>query len=254
MRKPPAGAVDPTARQPPQQLRTIYRHALRRQKSHIEAQECDADRSKMPATPVTEGSAVQLESRLRKLIRSLPGFQPPTFTHTAWPGRSRGRRRPANLFSTSLLMIYCYLVLLVVVVPVSAVRIPFTNCLDEKYVASNPQKLQWAPLYANARFDTSTPKYSLEVVVWGNVTGRQDTTVQVPSFVSDPLYWSDSGKTNGKIIQSANPDAANPVATTLYRRINVLTYQPVNNRVDFCKQGLFNGACPLGPTFNTSNL
>lgn len=254
MRKPPTEAVDPTTRQPTQQLRMVYRHALRHQKLEIEAQQCDADRSKMRTTPATEGSAVQLESRLCKPIRSLPGLQLPTFTHTAWPARSRRRRRPADLLSTSLLMVYRFLMLLGAVVPVSAVRIAFTNCLDDKYVASNPQKLQWAPLYANARFDTSTPKYSLEVVVWGNVTGRQDTTIQVPSFVSDPLYWSDSGKTNGKIIQSANPDAANPVATTLYRRINVLTYQPVNDRVDFCKQGLFNGSCPLGPTFNTSNL
>ncbi len=145
--------------------------------------------------------------------------------------------------------------LLLAAVPVSAVRIPFTNCLDEKYIAA--KKLQWEPVYADAKFDTTDPRHILEVVVWGNVTGSQDPSNPPPTLSQDPngLYWKDDSKTNGKIVDTApKPDTTHPLATTLYRRVNVLTYRPLNDRASFCKQALNGGQCPLGPYFNTSQV
>ncbi|TQV95765.1 integral membrane protein [Cordyceps javanica] len=175
----------------------------------------------------------------------------PILTQLASPARSR-QRLLNRLTPSSTLLIYAVLALLLAAVPVSAVRIPFTNCLDEKYISAH--RLQWRPVYADARFDTTDPRHTLEVTVWGNVTGSQDPANPPPTLRDDPnrLYWKDDAKTNGKIVQTANPDAAHPNATTLYRRVDVLTYRPVNERVFFCSQALNGGQCPLGPYFNTT--
>ncbi|OAA80655.1 integral membrane protein [Akanthomyces lecanii RCEF 1005] len=172
-------------------------------------------------------------------------------TQPACPARSR-RRLLSGLTFTPLFLLYALLALLLAAVPVSAVRIPFTNCLDEKYIAA--KKLQWQPVYADAKFDTTDPRHMLEIIVWGNVTGSQDPANPPPSLQEDPnrLYWKDDSNTNGKIVQTPNPNAAQPNATTLIRRVNVLTYRPVNERVNFCTQALNGGVCPLGPNFNTS--
>lgn len=156
--------------------------------------------------------------------------------------------------SASALLVYALTALLLAAVPVAAVRVPFTNCLDESHVAAN--RLQWKPLYADAKFDTTNPQHQLDVVVWGNVTGYQDPSNPPPTLAQDPnrLYWKNDSQSNGKIIQSANPDSADSKATTLIRRVDMLSYRPLNDRVYFCKEALNGGTCPLGPYFNTSSL
>ncbi|OAA64904.1 integral membrane protein [Cordyceps fumosorosea ARSEF 2679] len=175
------------------------------------------------------------------------------FTQPTRPARSRRRQRNGPM-TTFPWLVYALMALLLAAVPVSAVRVPFTNCLDEKYIAA--KKLEWQPVWADARFDVTDPRHMLEVTVWGNVTGSQDPSNPPPTLREDPnrLYWKDDAKTNGKIIQTANPNAAHPNATTLYRRVDVLTYRPVNERVFFCSQALIGGQCPLGPYFNTSPM
>lgn len=130
--------------------------------------------------------------------------------------------------------------------PAAAVRIPFTNCLDDSYRFNDPLPLQWEPLYVDAVFDSRGDRHNLQVLVWGNVSGSvSDTTLPPPN---DP-YWQDDAETEGKIIQSPEPGSKNAKATTLFRKVDVLTFEPWSEAVDFCLHGLANASCPLGPVF-----
>ncbi|ATY62725.1 integral membrane [Cordyceps militaris] len=223
-----SGVARPTTPDSPSpRAHTACQHGSHRQRQRLETQPC------------RRRSLACADGHPRPLALELS-----TLTHKA---RSR-RRQLTGAMSTPVVFVYALMALLLAAVPVSAVRIPFTNCLDEKYIIAH--KLQWRPVYADARFDTTDPRHMLEVVVWGNVTGAQDTTNPPPTMAQDPIYWKDDGKTNGKIISSANGNNA----TTLFRRVDVLTYRPVNERVFFCSQGLNGGQCPLGPYFNTSPI
>ncbi|OAQ99537.1 hypothetical protein LLEC1_05107 [Akanthomyces lecanii] len=238
MRKPRPGAAPGTSSQPPRP-RTTCRHALSKL-SQVKMQ-----RSQRRGMPWTDSRSLSSMALTSTHTTREPGSD---FTQPACPARSRRRL----LTPTPIFLLYALLALLLAAAPVSAVRIPFTNCLDEKYIAA--KKLQWQPVYADAKFDTTDPRHLLEIIVWGNVTGSQDPANPPPSLQEDPnrLYWKDDSKTNGKIVQTPNPNAARPNATTLVRRVNVLTYRPVNERVNFCTQALNGGECPLGPNFNTS--
>jgi hypothetical protein len=134
---------------------------------------------------------------------------------------------------------------------VAAVQVPFTNCLSASYQNNDPTLLQWVPLYAEAKFDTESSSHNLEVVVWGNVTGSRERVTLPPA--GSP-YWDDSNETRGKIIQTPEPDVKDPKATTLFRKVNVATFEPWRQPVDFCREGLVNGRCPLAPVFPTANL
>jgi len=57
----------------------------------------------------------------------------------------------------------------------------------------------------------------------------------------------------GKILDDPYPDSIDPHLTTLFNKVNVLTYWPYNHATDFCNE-LENGTCPLGPVFNKSGL
>ncbi|TAQ88019.1 hypothetical protein B7494_g3658 [Chlorociboria aeruginascens] len=133
----------------------------------------------------------------------------------------------------------------------SAAFVEFQNCLSDSYLHDTPRKLQFVPLFLDATFDTTNPKHELRVTVWGNVTGSgPDTLVTLPSG-NDTDYW-DSNSTdtdNGKIVEIP-PDPGNKI-TTLFNKVNVLTYEPWNETVNFCDR-LVNGTCPLGPTFNVN--
>lgn len=142
------------------------------------------------------------------------------------------------------------ILVLALVTPAVAIRIPFSNCLDDNYRYNDPLPLQWVPLYADAVFDPRDGDYHLQVLVWGNVSGSvSDTTLPPPN---DP-YWNNDEETEGKIIQSPEPDAKNAKATTLFRRVDVLTFQPWSEPVDFCVDGLVNASCPLGPVFGSDS-
>ncbi|RFU75606.1 hypothetical protein TARUN_6666 [Trichoderma arundinaceum] len=162
---------------------------------------------------------------------------------TRWCHRSR-------IFALASRPTFLFLVLLVlaVVTPAAAVLVEFENCLPDSYRLNNPPLLQWVPLYVDAVFDTKSPNNNLQVIVWGNVTGSQNVaTLPGPN---DP-YWTNPDETNGKIDETPYSDT---LATTLIRRVNVLTYEPWNDRSNFCTASLVNGTCPLAPRFGNVDL
>lgn len=129
------------------------------------------------------------------------------------------------------------------VAPVQAVLVPFENCLSESYTGNVPKKLQFTPMFVDASFDASTDAHNLRFKVYGNVSGAY-TNVNLPP-ANDPA-WSDPKITDGKIENVPQPIYK---YTTLYNKINVLTYQPWSQFLNFCDQ-VENGVCPLGPAFS----
>lgn len=160
------------------------------------------------------------------------------YSHWSW----RPRRPSGPTLLTSVLLLFVALT-----PPTLAVRIPFSNCLPDSYRFNDPLPLQWTPLYADAVFDTENDSHNLQVIVWGNVSGSRNTE-QLPPPGSP--YWRDPEEEDGKIIRTPEPDVEKPKATTLYRRVNVLTFEPWNNSVDLCRYGLTNGSCPLSPVWD----
>ncbi|OAF58591.1 hypothetical protein VC83_05111 [Pseudogymnoascus destructans] len=129
------------------------------------------------------------------------------------------------------------------VTPVQAVLVPFENCLQQSYINSVPKKLQFTPTFVDVSFDAATDPHNLRFKVYGNVSGAY-TNVNLPTG-NDPA-WSDPKFTDGKIENLPQPIYK---YTTLYNKINVLTYQPWSQFLNFCDQ-LDNGVCPLGPAFS----
>lgn len=136
--------------------------------------------------------------------------------------------------------------------PVAAVLLSdWQNCLDDSIRFSEPRQLQWVPLYVGATFERiNTTTRTLRVTVWGNVTGSYEG-VSLPAW-NDPV-WSNDNFTDGKIVANPFSSTANHL-TTLYTKIDVLTYEPYSNNSDFCKDSLANRSCPLGPVFNTTEM
>ncbi|KAG6028357.1 hypothetical protein E4U41_000692 [Claviceps citrina] len=130
--------------------------------------------------------------------------------------------------------------------PVSAVRIKPTNCLSESFQNQNPPFIQWVPVAADAKFDTSSDRHNFQYTVWGNVKGSLQR-VKLPK-PEDRDYWTNPDKTNGKIINSDNSENG----TTVKSSISMLTYVPWSQRNFFCADALVNGSCPLAPVFNTT--
>ena len=171
--------------------------------------------------------------------------------HTMRVGTPRSStRRQMGFFGT-----WQYLFLLMAslwIIPTSAVLVEFQNCLSEGVQNNQPLQLQLVPLVMNAVFNTTDPMHNLNITVWTNVTG---STVELPRLVlpsaTDP-YWTTPNDTEsgGKIEANPFPAVPTPVLTTLFNKVSVLTYTPVNPHtgVGFCDQ-LVNGSCPLGPNF-----
>jgi hypothetical protein len=141
--------------------------------------------------------------------------------------------------------------LFVSVAPISAVRVPFDNCLPDDYRFNDPRPLQWVPMYADAVFDTETSQHTLEFVVWGNVNGSRNQGDLPPP--RDP-YWTDPLQTEGKIDETPNKGVEKPKATTLFRRINIVTFTAKTEAVNFCLDGITNGTCPLAPVFGIEDV
>jgi len=129
----------------------------------------------------------------------------------------------------------------------AAAFIPFDNCLEESYKNNIPVPLQWVPLYVDATFNTTDPKHTLKVTMWGNVTGAFFNVALPPPGSPD---WDDLTKTDGKIVDEPDPGVSNPMLTTLHSKINFLTYIPWNDNTNFCNSSLQNATCPLGPVFD----
>jgi len=89
----------------------------------------------------------------------------------------------------------------------SAAFVPFHNCLDQSTL--NPQQpsglklLQFVPLFVEARFNASDRAHSLNVTVYGNVTGQ---TWQDPlPLGSNFTYWNNPNNTEGKVCAPQSP-------------------------------------------------
>ena len=141
----------------------------------------------------------------------------------------------------------CLLLLASLWVPTSAVFIDFSNCLAQSVQNDTPLQLQFVPKFVDAKFNTTDSAYALNVTVWGNVTGSLPLA-NLPPY-GDIEYWNNNAtaNNNGKIVDVPFPDSANKF-TTLFNKVNVLTYMPWSHSVDFCS-ALINGTCPLMPSF-----
>ncbi|RYP27305.1 hypothetical protein DL768_011291 [Monosporascus sp. mg162] len=163
--------------------------------------------------------------------------------------RPSNRHNLVSLLKTTFLFTTCFWTQ-----PVTAVLIPFSNCLSYNYVHPDPGhdlQLQWVPLFVDAIFDTEGPAHNLRVTVWGNVTGQIGRGELPPP---DDPRWSDPEDILwGKIRDLPEPDEPDETrkATTLRTTVDFLTYQPHLSYRNFC-QNILNGSCPLGPVFNST--
>lgn len=124
--------------------------------------------------------------------------------------------------------------------------IEYHNCLDESTINSDPRRLQWVPLFVDARFDTENPTHRLNLTFYGNVTGQ--TVVGEYPPPDDP-GWTDPDNTFGKITDAGNADKL----STLFSDFKLLTYSAYDAPAEqFCNT-LINGTCPLGPYFNANS-
>lgn len=105
-------------------------------------------------------------------------------------------------------------------------------------------------MFVDAVFNATDPAHNLKVTVWGNVTGSLPL-VALPAW-DDTEYWDNTNNTDGKIQDVPDPDGANKL-TTLYNKVNVLTYEPWSQdpALEWCNE-LVNASCPLGPSFNAN--
>ncbi|KAH6685247.1 integral membrane protein, partial [Plectosphaerella plurivora] len=130
-----------------------------------------------------------------------------------------------------------------------AALINFDNCLPDTYKRSDPPPLQWVPKQLDARFDYSADNNTLQVIMWGNVTGSRFTSPLPPP--GSPL-WDDPDEQNGKIFR--NPEGQSTKITTLLTKVDFLSYGTPNVLGDFCNDRLVNAQCPLAPVFDANIL
>ncbi|TVY13632.1 putative membrane protein [Lachnellula arida] len=161
------------------------------------------------------------------------------------------RRRHTRSFSTLIYLLA--LVTSLCVSPASAVLIDFNNCLSEAYQngeSGQPKELQFVPLFMDARFNTTDPRHTLQVIVWGNVTGSgpDNLVVNLPAWNDDKYWQSNETNLGGKIISIPDEDSTSPKLTTLSNKVEVLTYEPYDHSDAFCDV-LVNATCPLAPAF-----
>jgi hypothetical protein len=133
----------------------------------------------------------------------------------------------------------------------AAFIVAFDDCLPDSYRNYDPKPLQWVPLYVAASFDTEAPSHTLQVTVWGNVTGESTNVTLAPW---NSTQWSNPNYTAGKILDEPDPSSQNPKITTLHTKVDVLSYTPFNTNTNFCNTSLANATCPLGPIFNTTAM
>lgn len=127
-----------------------------------------------------------------------------------------------------------------------AASVEFQNCLSAATIHSNPRRLQFTPLHVAAYFDVASETNSLNVTIYGNVSGQ--TTTQTLPPPSSP-EWHNPSFTLGKIVDLSE---RNNKYTTLFSRYNVLSYTPWNAPpARFCNASI-HGQCPLGPAFFVS--
>jgi len=132
-----------------------------------------------------------------------------------------------------------------------AAVVRYENCLQDSYRNYDPRPLQWLPNRVDAKFDTTDPKHTLRVTMWGNVTGAFTNVTLPPPGSPD---WTDPTKLDGKILDEPEKDSPSPKLTTLHSKVEVLSYQPWSNSTNFCQSVASDGnsSCPLAPIFNVN--
>ena len=152
-------------------------------------------------------------------------------THKSWRLSSLPR----------VLMTVCALVLAISSLPATnAAFIHFTNCLSPSIINSNV--LQFEPLYVDARYDDSNSRHTLDVTVYGNVTGKA-----LGQTLPRPDNWNTSDP-NFNIVDA--PDNY----TTLFASVDVLSYSAWRpSPMRFCNQ-TGDDECPWGPLFGVSRF
>ena len=126
-----------------------------------------------------------------------------------------------------------------------AAFVNFDNCLSDNTINSDPRRLQWVPLYLDARFDTDNPTHRMNLTLYGNVTGQ---TVQGKYPSADDPGWSNPNVTFGKILDVGNDNKY----STLVSDFKILSYEAWDApSQQFCDT-LINASCPLGPAFDAN--
>lgn len=140
--------------------------------------------------------------------------------------------------------------LCVVIVPVSAVLVPFENCLSEAWQNDLPLRLQFIPEFVEATFDTANAAHGLEVLAYINVNGTFPGT-PFPPPPSDTDYWQGNDSSmGGKIVDVPFRDGVNK-KTTASTSVTLLSYEPYHIDQAFCDI-VQNGSCPLAPRFDVN--
>ncbi|KAL8907769.1 MAG: hypothetical protein Q9171_005727 [Xanthocarpia ochracea] len=131
-----------------------------------------------------------------------------------------------------------------------AAYIDFENCLGPDFISTALQRqglLQFIPLHVWASFNTSAPSHTLNITVYGNISGIA-TNESRPAW-NDSQSWLDDTKTLGKIVDE---DKTNNRWSTFFARFNVLNYTPYKAEASrFCNNTIHQ-QCPLSPVFNLS--
>lgn len=136
------------------------------------------------------------------------------------------------------------MLLLTLVSSARAALLNFENCLDASIVESNPLQLQFVPLDVSVIFNLEDPLYTLNVTIYGNVSGTADRSSSYPP--PDDPQWENPNDTVGKIV---DVNIANNKLTTLLTDVDVVSFSPYSNASGFCDAITQGGPCPLGPVF-----
>ena len=125
--------------------------------------------------------------------------------------------------------------------------IVFENCLGPRITHTNSTPpLQFDPIYAWTGFDTSSSTHSLNLTVYGNVSGI--ATIQPYPNADDP-QWTNPNETVGKIPDYAGSPGSEKY-TTFATSLKVLGYTPYNPPdTRLCNSSALT-PCPFAPVFH----
>lgn len=129
----------------------------------------------------------------------------------------------------------------------SAVYIDFENCLSPSIIHSASDArglLQFTPYHVWASFNDSAPSHTLNVTVYGNISGI--ATDEDRPLWNDP-QWLNPNQTKGKIVEE---DEENDHLSTFFARFNVLDYTPYAKAPSSFCENTIHQQCPLIPAFN----
>ncbi|KAG9248509.1 integral membrane protein-like protein [Calycina marina] len=173
--------------------------------------------------------------------REYRAFESPQNMASRW----FNNRRQSFSMMTNLLMLCLWVDL------ASAVLLNFDNCLPDSYLNSDPLLLQFVPEYLDAVFPSSDPDHNLNITVWGNVTGSGPNPPFYLLPTANDTYWTTNSTASGGKIANIAKDGFLK-ATTLFNKVNVLTYEPWDSTENFCGT-LLNRECPISPVFNPNS-